>query len=840
MTGGRLLGARLAAVAALVGGAVYLGWRAGQLDELGLLGTIFYAAEVVNYLALLEGVVLFWTPLRRPDPPPPARRATLDVLIPVCGEDVGMVEATIVAALAIEHPHETIVLNDGRIAGCANWVDVEELCARLGVRCLTRTDGVRRKAGNLNHGLARTSGELVVAIDADHIARPDLGELLLGHFDDPEIAFVTTPQSFELDRHDLLGHQQAFFYRIIQPAKDRDNAAFSCGNGVAYRRAALESIGGFAEWNLVEDLTTSYELHAAGWRSAYVSRPVTVGTAPDTAAELASQRLRWATDSLRIFLWDNPLRKRGLTARQRLHYLHTTGWYLVGAVDVIYLLSPIVVILLGQRVIAPGSEWTYALLIALYLGPIALMLAAHVGWRGAVRAAQLQAYLTPVFLIAVARALRSHPRRAARLRSGVTAKAGLRRLSLLTAFQHAILALLLICIGIALTGTETTPAMVLWACVLATALATPGCMLGGQHDVTQSLRIAISAPAIAAFLLVALTLWASTGLDAGTPPAAASATAPQRAPGGGPTLGTPQRGIYLGSYHPTVAGNPDNPLQLDRYPGSRMRIIHRFQAWWGDDRFLPQGWIDAVAQAGAVPMVTWEPWRKPAGRVSAPNQRPGLLRQMRRGRFDAYVRRWARDAVAYRRPLLIRFMHEMNGSWYPWSVGVNANTAADYRAAWRRVHGIFEREGATNVSWIFSIESYAGGLPTPRRELDAYYPGRRYVDWVGLSGFNWGLRRFGGWLGFDAVAGPSYDVVKGFGKPIMMGEMGVAAGDPRSAAWVRDALRRAPRRYPRIKAMVWYDWLHPQRDFRLRGGSLRAFRAAARHPALRPSLRLRG
>ncbi|MGH2841780.1 MAG: glycosyltransferase, partial [Solirubrobacteraceae bacterium] len=566
-------------------------WRFGQLPELGMLATVFFVAEVVNYIALLEGVVLFWNPRHRPPAPPPPDRATLDVFIPVCGEDAAMVEATVIAALAIDWPHETIVLNDGRIARAANWADIEDLCDRLGVRCLSREDGARGKAGNLNAALQQTSGEFIVCIDADHLARPELGEMLLGYFEDPRVAFVVSRQSFRLDRGDALGHQEALFYRAIQPAKDRDNAAFSCGNGVAYRRAAIESMGGFSEWNIVEDLHTSFELHARGWRSAYVGTPVSVGTAPSTAAEMASQRLRWAIDSLRMFFFDNPLRKRGLTLRQRLHYLHTTGWYLVATTHLIFLLSPIVCILAGVRLLAPGTEQTYGLLLALYLGPVAALLTAHVGWRAALRTAQLQTYLAPVFALAVPRALLSAPgRRRRALPGGVTRKSSQRQMSAITLFQLAVLALLLLSIGVAIGKPgEASWAVVVWACVLAVALATPGSMLGLARESTQSLRIAITAPAVCAALLVALSVWATS------PVTVAKTSAPAL---GGPTIAPPKSGIYLGVFNTSVAGPPARPLTLSRYPGARLRIIHRFQAWWGNDRFLGSDWLNAVAASG--------------------------------------------------------------------------------------------------------------------------------------------------------------------------------------------------------------------------------------------------
>ena len=859
----RLYTARLAALAALFGGALYLFWRAGQLAQLDAPAYVFFAAELLNYLALVAAVLLFWTPYRRrPAPSPPI--TVIDVLIPVCGEDVEMVEATLRAALAIEYPHCTTVLNDGRIAGSENWREIELLCSAYGVRCLTRTTGTPGKAGNLNAALPATVGEFIVVLDADHLARPELGEMLLGYFNDPKIALVTSRQCFKLDREDLLGHQEALFYSSIQPAKDRDNASFSCGNGVAYRRAAIEELGGFSEWNLVEDLYTTYELHARGWRSAYLGVPVSVGTAPATAAEMASQRLRWATDSLRIFFWDNPLLKRGLTLRQRLHYLHTTGWYLVAAAHVIFLVSPIASILLGARLLVSGTEGTYAVLLALYLVPVAATLALHVGWRGALRTAQIQTFLAPVFALAIPRALLDSPRRhrKRKLRSEVTPKGRQRQLSWFTSFQHAVLALLLLSIGVSVAQPGTASwAVVLWACVLAAALATPGSVLGLQRDVSQSLRIALAAPAIGAAVLVALTVVPTNPVNARGAAAAASAVAPvapapttaqplatrdaavkalaDTAKAAGPPLSTPRQGIYLGMFHRSVAGPPRHPVSLHRYPGVKLRILHRFQAWWGPDRFLGREWLAAVARRGAVPMVSWEPWLKPKRSVAAPNQRRGIVRQIARGVHDLYIRRWARDARAYGKPILLRFMHEMNGNWYPWSVGINGNSPAAFRSAWRHVHDIFRREGATNVGWVFSVDSFAGGTPTSRRELDHFFPGKNYVDWVGLSGFNWG-RQPARMMSFDRVFRSAYDVIKGYGKPVILAETGTAAADSASAPrWVQDAMRTTPKRFPRVKALVWYDSAHPQRDFTLRGDALRRLRADARRAMLRPALRLK-
>jgi beta-mannanase len=49
-------------------------------------------------------------------------------------------------------------------------------------------------------------------------------------------------------------------------------------------------------------------------------------------------------------------------------------------------------------------------------------------------------------------------------------------------------------------------------------------------------------------------------------------------------------------------------------------------------------------------------------------------------------------------PIAVSFGHEMNGNWYPW--GTAHTTAAQFVAAWRHIHDLFARVGATNVIWV--------------------------------------------------------------------------------------------------------------------------------------------
>ena len=139
--------------------------------------------------------------------------------------------------------------------------------------------------------------------------------------------------------------------------------------------------------------------------------------------------------------------------------------------------------------------------------------------------------------------------------------------------------------------------------------------------------------------------------------------------------------------------------ELYNMVGTTPRIIMYFQNWEQLDKnnFDPVK-MQAAVDNGSTPMVTWAP-RDPNKGV---NQSKYALKTIIAGNHDAYIRQWARDAATWGKPMYLRFAHEMNGTWFPWSPGVNGNTAKQFRSTWTRVHRIFQEEGATNVRWVWS------------------------------------------------------------------------------------------------------------------------------------------
>ena len=274
------------------------------------------------------------------------------------------------------------------------------------------------------------------------------------------------------------------------------------------------------------------------------------------------------------------------------------------------------------------------------------------------------------------------------------------------------------------------------------------------------------------------------------------------------TSATPD--IALGAY---VDQAPWNVAALDEFSlnlGGTPAIVMWYQDW-ADPVGKPfnTALVDAVRARGAMPMITWEPWDYRSG-----SDQPAFsLRSIADGAHDAHIRSWAGAVAKWGHPLYLRFAHEMNARHYPWSVGVNGNTSADYVAAWRHVRAVFAAEGASNVRWVWAPHiAYAG--TTPFREI---YPGDADVDWVGLDGYNGGTALpWGGWLSFATLFGPSYAELTALSsRPVLITEVASAEAGGSKAAWIEEAFLHAiPDQFPRVRGVIWFH-ANKETDWRL-------------------------
>jgi len=409
----RLLGQSLALLTVLWGG-VYLVWHASVINwDVWYVSLPFLGAEIMAFILALIFAADAWSPrFHRPEGLPVVDpTARVAVFITVCGEPREVVRRTIAAATEIDYQQKTLyILDDG------NSEDVKALAQEHGCHYFARPSHDDAKARNLNYGLAHTDEEFVLVVDADQVVEPEIIDICLGYFQlpspsGPSFAFVQTAQQYEVPPGDPFCSQDLVFYKAMQPAKDTQNAAISCGSGVMYRRQALESIGGFSTWNVVEDLHTSMCLHDKGWKSVYHNHPLSTGLAPEDVIGFYRQRKRWATDTLRMFFWDNPFRRRGLTLEQKLQYIELGWLYLVsGFAMPMYAFVPIWSLFTGNPVLLTDS-WQY---FALRIPYLALMLAAGIAMT--YPAPFLKFYriwvgLFPVHIVATFTALTSRKRK---------------------------------------------------------------------------------------------------------------------------------------------------------------------------------------------------------------------------------------------------------------------------------------------------------------------------------------------------------------------------------------------------------------------------------------------
>ena len=202
--------------------------------------------------------------------------------------------------------------------------------------------------------------------------------------------------------------------------------------------------------------------------------------------------------------------------------------------------------------------------------------------------------------------------------------------------------------------------------------------------------------------------------------------------------------------------------------------------------------FERVRQHGSIPFFSW-----------ANNPGTGAFTDaaIAAGSQDAYITRWAQSAKAWGHPFFLRFAWEMNGSWFPWGVGANGTTAADYVAMWRRVHDIFRTVGATNVTWVWCPNIDPGNRLTP---LASLYPGDAYVDWTCLDGYNGNVP----WTSFTNLFKPSYDLITGTiapTKPMIIGETGSTESGGNKASWITNALTTELAAMPKIRGLLWFD-----------------------------------
>ncbi|CCG89062.1 UDP-forming cellulose synthase catalytic subunit [Erwinia piriflorinigrans] len=352
----------------------YIYWRATETLHFNseieaILGIGLFLAELYVWLILILGYLQTSWPLKRTIEPLPddvSLWPTVDVYVPSYNESLDVVRDTVLAAQCIDYPQDKIkiyLLDDGKRSEFARFA------ADAGVGYITRPDNRHAKAGNLNHALQITQGELICVFDCDHVATRTFLQATVGAFlKDAKLALLQTPHYFyspdpferNLKAAREIPNEGALFYGPVQQGNDNWNATFFCGSCAVIRRSALEEIGGFAVETVTEDAHTALKMQRRGWGTAFLAIPLAAGLATERLGLHIIQRTRWARGMTQIFRVDNPLLGRGLKWQQRLCYLNAMLHFQFGLPRVVFLTAPLAYLLFNLNIIHSSASLIFA------------------------------------------------------------------------------------------------------------------------------------------------------------------------------------------------------------------------------------------------------------------------------------------------------------------------------------------------------------------------------------------------------------------------------------------------------------------------------------------------
>lgn len=360
----------------------YLGWRALytlplRYDPLSIFfGILLFWAELVGFI---ESIIFYLTIRSTSTPTTPkadvGKFPDIDVFVATYNEPPDLLFKTIVGCKNMGYPDQTkvhiYICDDG------NRREIADLCERMEVGYITRTENTHAKAGNLNNALAKTTSPYIVTFDADMIPMHDFLMKTIPFFLTGEpIGFVQVPQNFynpdpfqyNLFSENHIPNEQQLFSRLIQAGRSHYNAVIYAGSNTVISRQALVDIGGFVVGTITEDFATGMLIQSRGYKCVYLNEVHASGLSPESLEDLYNQRIRWGRGVVQTFKAFNPFFMKGLNFKQKMMYFSALSYWYFGVWRFIFLCSPILYSLFGIIVLSAS-----ALSVMLIWGPMFIL-----------------------------------------------------------------------------------------------------------------------------------------------------------------------------------------------------------------------------------------------------------------------------------------------------------------------------------------------------------------------------------------------------------------------------------------------------------------------------------
>ena len=789
-------------------------------------GNIFLFALL--FISLFYGIIkklYLWynySNITLPKVPETKKEFTVDVLTTYFpGEPYQMIITTLEAIKKINYPHETFLCDE------ANDPYLRQFCENHGIHHVTRDNRKDAKAGNINNALQKVAkGEITVILDPDHIPDPDFIDQVIPYFSNPEIGFVQTVQGYYNIKETLVARgaaEQTFqFYGPMMMTLNSYGAVNAIGANCVFRRAALDSIGGHAP-GLCEDMHTAMKLYAKDWKAVYLPKVLAQGLAPSNITSYFKQQLKWARGTFDLLFKVYPKLFRKFSTRQKIHFGILPLHYLSGVITLINFLIPVISLLFS---ITPwkGNIIDFGLVLLPVVVSSILIRTYIQKWviqrkergfhliGGLLEINTWWIYILGFFYTIFDKNIPYLPtpkenefatnfkiiipNSIVALISILAVVIGLSRdftPFTLVMSGFAIFNAIIMLLGIYLTIKTTNENNILKNNLKKEILAGFSAFRSKMFKAGNSIFTITRFTSLPLLLLILIgSLWLKEIKDQ------------KRWDDIKPQYQELKTDTYLGIYHPvedTGIVNLNKIAEIEEKQNLDFSIISFYLGWDAElENNFPDKLMDSIAAKRAIPMITWEPWIKNTADSLGFKEQPGILKRIASGEFDNYIATIGKELANFDKPVYLRFAHEFDNPQYPWSQ-TSGELDKEFKSAWKHVYKIIKSQGAYKVMMVWN--------PWKSKDMQKYYPGDDYVDWVGITLLNYGgLNRRGKSYTFKELYKGFHDKLYWFTrKPVMLAEFGsIQFNNPSTQSnWLKDAARTLKTEYDEVKAVVMFN-----------------------------------
>lgn len=735
------------------------------------------------------------------------------------GEPYQMIVTTLEAITEITYPHTTYLCDE------ANDPFLKQFCEENGIIHVTRDNRKDAKAGNINNALRKhATGDICVILDPDHIPQPDFLDPILPHFKDPKIGFVQIVQSYYNIRETLVARgaaEQTFqFYGPMMMTLNSYGAVNAIGANCVFRRTALDSIGGHAP-GLCEDMHTAMLLYSKGWKSVYLPEVLAKGLAPSNLTNFYKQQLKWSRGTFDLLLKVYPKIFRKLSLRQKIHFGILPLHYLSGIICLLNFLIPILSLFFSVTpwfgniidfgfVLLPVAA--SSILIRTYIQKWVIEKKER-GFHlvgGLLHINTWWVYLIGLFYTIIDKKVPYLPTPKQdefdtnfRIIIPNLVVATLSTSSIVYGLSRDLTPFSLIMSGFALFNAG----IMIFGIYMAGRVTNQNRILRANlKDETLSLLAYLKESAIktanyafgitrfTALPILLFVLLIGMGSKIRSENEKWNDIKIE--------YHKKKTGNYLGIFQPeNENGLSDLRLikTLEAEKNTNFDIISFYTAWNNtSENLIPEKEIRATYQKNAIPLLTWEPWsvNMTFSDSLKNSSNKNVFREINNGTYDKYLSDFADELRDLKKPIFLRFAHEFDNPQYPWSQ--DGKNPAVFIDAWRHVWDIFKLREAQNVIFVWN--------PWEVENMLEFYPGDKYVDWVGITALNYSkLNSDKTSIPFKELYQPYHDELYWITrKPVMLAEFGSLQMENQDKDWIENAINSF-KNFKEISAIVFFN-----------------------------------